>query len=350
MRGMQARARPAWAVALMCAVAFGGCKKNESTEAAGAQDAGQASATPAPAAKDAGTVAVADTRTPFAFKDVTISRTTDNKVKLTYTLENHGAKRARGYSCLTLHDKDGYELANVTLGPISLKGGESDGFEDIQSVDTTVWDEARTVLLYAGTKWSCYASDSGDTLVSEMRHLDLTGKPVPAGTAAPRQPPAAEDGVAVFELTELGLSQESPSSPVVVTFNVKNKSASRMNASVCLRLYDSAEATGGIDEAASDNFSLAQGATKTVSSELTLDDDKSWNSTVLLRAYASTYGCASSARTAVSNVVELRKPAEIHTPVDDAAVPEGIEGGEGYEPEDPVDEPERAADGVSDGQ
>lgn len=339
-----------WAVALLCAVAAGGCKKQEPAAASGPPDAGQATAAAAPAAKDAGTVVVADTRTPFRFKDVTIART-GTSVKLAYTLENQGAKRARGNTCLSLHDKDGYQLSYVTLGPISLRSGESDGFEDVQNIADDVWAEARTVRLYAGT--ACY-SLTGDSVISQVSHLDLTGRPVPQGAPASRPLADAEEGVAVFELKEVGLSQETPSDSVVLTFTVTNTGTARLGSSVCLRLYDSADSTGGIDEASSGNFNLAPGATKTVSSMLTLDDEKSWDSTVLLRAYASTYGCASSARTAVSNVVEFRKPPEIRAPRDDAEPSEGDpeSGGDGYVPDEPVDEPEpeRAADGVSDGQ
>jgi hypothetical protein len=333
---------------LLCAVALGGCKKSEPAPAeASTPDAGQVAA--APAAKDAGTVALTDTRTPFRFKDVTITRTAAS-VKLAYTLENVGAKRARGNSCLSLHDKDGYQLSYTNLGPISLRGGESDGFEDVTSIADDVWGDARTVRLYAGS--ACY-SLTGDTVLSQVSHLDLTGKPAPAGAPASRTLTDPQDGVAVFELKDVGLSQESPSDSVVVTFTVTNTGTARLGSSVCLRLYDSAESTGDIDEASSSNFNLAPGATKTVSSELTLDDDKNWDSTVLLRAYASTYGCASSARTAVSNVVEFRKPSEIRSPMDDTlADGDGEGGGDGYVPDEPVGdpEPELAPDGVSDGQ
>lgn len=344
-QGMHVRAAPA--VALMCAVAFGGCKKQEPpapAEAVGVQDAGQAAAAAA-VAKDAGTVA--ETPTPFAYKDVKLSHA-DDKVTLTYTLENHGAKRARGMSCLSLQDKDGYILANVTLGPISLRGGESDAFEDSKSVDASAWAEARTVRLYASD--DCYIITS-DALLSQVTHLDMAGQPAPKGAPAARTLASPEDGVPVFDLKEVGLSQESPSDSVVLTFTVTNTGTARMRASVCLRLYDSPGATGGIDEASSSDFTLAPGASKTVSTELTLDDEKNWDSTVLLRAYASNYGCANSARLAVSNVVELRKPAEIHSPRDDAAEDDANLGGDNSAPDEPLDEePARAEDGVSDGQ
>ena len=114
MRRQGSRVRPGWAVALLGVVALGGCKKQEPAPAeASTPDAGQVAA--APAAKDAGTVALTDTRTPFRFKDVTITRTAAS-VKLAYTLENVGAKRARGSSCLSLHDKDGYQLSYTNLG------------------------------------------------------------------------------------------------------------------------------------------------------------------------------------------------------------------------------------------
>jgi hypothetical protein len=349
MRRQGSRVRPGWAVALLCAVALGGCKKQEPAPAeASTPDAGQVAAA-AQAAKDAGTVALTDTRTPFRFKDVTITRT-GGSVKLAYTLENVGAKRARASSCLSLHDKDGYQLSYSILGPISLRGGESDGFEDVTSIAEDVWAETRTVRLYAGS--ACYSLIGGNVL-SQVSHLDLTGKPAPTGAPASLTLADPQDGVAVFELKDVGLSQESPSDPVVVTFTVTNTGTARLGSSVCLRLYDSAESTGGIDEAGSSNFNLAPGATKTVSSEITLDDDKNWDSTVLLRAYASTYGCASSARTAVSNVVEFRKPAEIRSPMDDTlADGDGEGGGDGYVPDESVGapEPELAPDGVSDGQ
>jgi hypothetical protein len=349
MRRQGSRVRPGWAVALLCVVALGGCKKQEPAPVEDATpDAGLAAAA-APAAKDAGTVLLTDTRRPFRFKDVTITRT-GGSVKLAYTLENVGAKRARASSCLSLHDKDGYQLSYSILGPISLRGGESDGFEDVTSIAEDVWGEVRTVRLYAGS--ACY-SLTGDTVLSPVSHLDLTGRPAPEEAPEWLKLTDPEDGVAVFELKDVGLSQESPSDSVVVTFTVTNTGTARLASSVCLRLYDSAESTGDIDEASSSNFTLAPGATKTVSSELTLDDDKNWDSTVLLRAYASTYGCASSARTAVSNVVEFRKPSEIRSPMDDTlADGDGEGGGDGYVPDEPLEdsEPERAPDGVSDGQ
>ncbi|MFP2925587.1 hypothetical protein ACLESO_10280 [Pyxidicoccus sp. 3LG] len=313
MRRQSFRASPAWAAALMGVVSLGGCKKESPTTtppvAAAPADAGTATAAapPAPAAKEP---AKAETRTPFVFKDVKIAKV-GGDVKLAYTLVNEGPRRARAMSCLVLIDKDGYFHSHLTLGPISLKGGESDVFEDTASVYADVWEQIRSVRLYASA--SCYSATS-DKVSSQVNHLDPTGKPVPPGTPAPRQMESAEDGTVVFDVKDVSLSQTRPEDSAAITFTVTNTSPLRLNASLCVRLYDSAESVGDLDQATSDYFNLAPGASATLTSQLTLDDEQHWDSVTVVKAYAANFGCSNSARQALSNVVEIPKPDHLRAP------------------------------------
>ncbi|MCP3143155.1 hypothetical protein [Pyxidicoccus xibeiensis] len=312
MRRQSFRAVPAWAAALVCAVSLGGCKKEPPAAppvAEGAAvDAGQATAA-APAAKEP-VKAVAETRTPFTFKDVKIAKV-GGEVRLTYTLVNQGGRRARGTSCLALLDKEGYFLSHLTLGPVSLRGGESDVFEDKTSMYQDVWAQAGAVQLYVSA--SCHSSTS-DKVVSQVSHLDPTGAPVPPGTPAPRELGSVEDGTIAFELKDASLSRGNPSEQVSLTFTVKNTSTQRLKADLCVRLYDSAASAGHLDQATSDYFNLAPGASSTLTSSLLLDDEQHWGSITVAKVYASNYGCSGSARAALSNVVEVEKPSYIESP------------------------------------
>jgi hypothetical protein len=330
MRRQSFRARPARAAALMCALALAGCKKQEPTSTpaeSGPVDAGQARAG---ASLDAGTAVVVETRTPFLFKDVKISRGADSKVKLAYTLVNEGTKRARGLSCVALYDKDGYQLEDVTLGPISLRGGESDGFEDSGTVDEKTWAETHTLRLYSAPY--CYSATS-PTVISQVSHVDVTGRPVPAGAPKPRHTFVFDEGVVVFELTDVSLSQPDEKTTPFLNFTVKNISASRVSASVCARLYDSADNSGHLDETGTSDFNLAAGASTTVHFQVALSDNQHLDSTTLVKAYVSSLGCSGSIRKALSNVVTFPMPPGIRAPLEDDAMAD-----------EPTDEAGAAAD------
>ncbi|WP_164016581.1 hypothetical protein [Pyxidicoccus trucidator] len=314
MRRPISRARPAWAIALVCSLSLGACKKQEPAPVAESspRDAGQATAAaePAPAGNAAGAAVLADTPTPFLFKDVKLTKA-GTEAMIKYTLANQGARRARGFSCLAVHDKDGYLLTDVTLGPISLRGGESDGFEDKWPTLEKTWVDASTVRLYAAS--NCLGP-TASSVISHVSHLDLTGRPAPKDAPAARPTATLEDGVAIFDIKDARLSQEDPSGSVAITFSVTNNHSARASASLCVRLYDGADSAGDLDEASSTYFSLSPGASTTVTSDLSLDDEVHWDAATHLKAYVSNYGCASSARAALSNVVEFSKPATIHAP------------------------------------
>jgi hypothetical protein len=345
MRRAGFRVRAGGMAALVCAVSLAGCKKQEPAPAAPppATEAPKVTEAPAPAAQAPDTASAAaveaDTPRPFHFKDVKISHSA-GKVSLTYTLENHGRKRARGMSCLWLHDKDGLFIDNVSLGPISLKGGESDVFEDAMGLPTDLWTQTATVQLYAAA--NCH----GDTLeqtLSEPRRLDTTGKPpledVPPANRA--QPPEA--GTAVFVVKDVSLSQAEPSDPVSVTYTVTNNAAARVRGRLCVRLFDAAGTTSTLDEADVDSFNLAPGGSETFTTEVILSEDKHWDSAARVKVFASGYGCIDKEKEALSNIVAFPKPESIHAPreVDESAeshddtAPPGEEGSPG----DPTAEP-----------
>lgn len=344
MRRAGFRVPAAGVAALVCVVSVAGCKKQEPAPAeappvaaASPQDAGTVTAAQAP---DAGTAAAeADTPLPFHFKDVKLSYS-GGKVQLTYKLENHGRKRARGVTCMWLHDKDGMFIDKVSLGPISLKGGESDVFEDSMGVPSALWNQTATVLLYAAQ--SCY-SEAREGVLSEPRRLDTAGRPpledVPPISRA--EPPAA--GTQVFVLKDVSLRQAAPSDPVSVSYTVTNNDATRVRGQLCVRLFDAAGATCGLDEADADSFNLAPGASETFTSELTLGEDQHWDSAARVKVFASQYGCIDKEKEALSNIVAFPKPDDIHAPreVDEAAEShdDTDHAGEEESPDAPTAEP-----------
>ncbi len=338
MRRAGFRVRPGWAAALVCAVSLVGCKKQEPApaEPAAARPqepvkggaAAAADAGPKVEAPDAGTAAAeAGEPRPFRFKDVEISHYGRN-LDIKYTLENHGRKRARGTTCLWLHDKDGVYIDKVSLGPISLRGGESDRFEDITPVDERLWKQTSTVQLYAAS--GCYGDPEGG--LSPARRLDVNGRPPLEDVPPARKAPTPEAGTQVFVVKDLRLSQADPSAPVSMTFTVTNTGTVRARAELCLRLYDDARTTCQLDEADSEDFNLAPGASQTLTEDVSLSDDKHWDSAALVKAFASTYGCVDKEHEALSKVLSFPTPDGIHAPREAVEDPE--------DPDDHVDESE----------
>jgi hypothetical protein len=301
--------------ALVWAVSLAGCKKEEPAPAAPpvAQASAQepAKVAEAPKARDAGTAAAeAETPTPFNYKNVKLAYA-GGKVTLSYTLENQGRKRARGATCLWLHDKDGEFIDRLDMGPISLKGGESDVFEDTKGFDETLWKQVSTVQLYAAQ--SCYSATLAGPL-STPRRLDTDGRPPLEDVPPARRSEDPEAGTQVFRVKDVKLSQESPSDSVSVTFTVTNTGSTRAKAEVCVRLYDAAGARCELDGADADSFNLAPGASETFTSSLSLGDDKNWDAAVQVRAFASQFGCLDKEKEALSNIVAFPKPDAIQAP------------------------------------
>lgn len=348
MRRAGFRVRPGWAAALVCAVSLSGCKKQEpapaepaaATPKAPVQVTAAAAADAGTKAADAGTAtAEADEPKPFHFKDVEISHYGRN-LNIKYTLENRGRKRARGTTCLWLHDKDGAYIEKVSLGPISLRGGESDRFEDTTPVDERWWKQTSTVQLYAGN--GCYGDPEGG--LSPARRLDVNGRPPLEEVPPVFKAATPEAGTPVFVVKDLQLRQAEPSSPVSVTFTVTNKGTVRARAELCLRLYEDARTTCHLDEADAEVFNLAPGASETLTAELSLSDDKHWDSAALVKAFASAYGCVDKEKEALSNVMAFPTPDGIHGPREGGEEPEHVdepseEDAEDGETAEPVAEP-----------
>lgn len=311
------RVRAGGVAALVCAVSLAGCKKDEPAPAAPpvAQATPQEPAKVAPTAQaqapDAGPAdAEAETPTPFNYKNVKLAFAVGT-LKLSYTLENQGRKRARGSTCLWLHDKDGEFIDRLDMGPISLKGGESDVFEDTKGFDDTLWKQVSTVQLYAAQ--NCYSA----TLVGPLstpRRLDTDGRPPLEDVPPARRSEDPAAGTQVFRVKDVKLSQESPSDSVSVTFTVTNTSSTRAKGEVCVRLYDAAGARCDVDGADADTFNLAPGASETLTAALSLGDDKHWDTAVQVRAFASQFGCLDKEKEALSNIVAFPKPDGIQAP------------------------------------
>jgi hypothetical protein len=303
--------------ALVCAVSLAGCKKDEPAPAAPpvAQATPQEPAKPAAQAQAADTAAAAaETRTPFHYKDVKLSYA-GGTLKLGYTLENQGRKRARGATCLWFHDKNGEFIDRRQMGPISLKGGESDGFEDSSGVDERLWKQVSTVQLFATP--NCYSLEDP---LSTPRRLDTAGRPPPENVPPARKPEEVEAGTQVFMVEDISLSQESPSSPVSVRYTVTNKGTVRARGEVCVRLYGATVDACGMDESGAEDFNLAPGASETLTSTLSLGDDKNWDSAFQVRVFASRFGCMDKEREALSNVDIFPLPDGIHAPRDASAL------------------------------
>jgi hypothetical protein len=163
-----------------------------------------------------------------------------------------------------------------------------------------------------------------------------------------------EEGVVVFELKDVSLNQADSSSPITLTFTVKNNAPARANATLCVRLYDSENSAGDLDESSSEFFNLAPGASKTLTIEAEVVDEKHWDDIVHVKAYVAGYGCTTSVRNALSNVVAFAKPEHIQSPGgskgDEPTLDEEHDEGDGEVYVDPVDDSMTSIGEETDGQ
>jgi hypothetical protein len=307
-RSDQRRAPVLGALLLGCLSVWGtGCKK-EQPQTSAPVDAGVVVAV-----VDAGVRAPgpgAKVVKPLRLSDVVLARTGD-RVAVTYTLTNPGTAQGRGDACLSLHDEQGAAIEVKRLGGITVKGGTTDTFEDTANLGSPSWKQARTLMLYTAPEFRC--GSGAPVATSELLRLLPTGEPAHANTPAPLVPVDAR--AADFEVSHVKVSQAGSSDDYSVTYTVKNLSDHRATGSGCLRAY----VKGGdrhLEESPVGDFSLAPGASETVTDSVVFENDKHWDEVTELRVFSSPYGCADEADS--DNVgLQLAKPADVHAPVED---------------------------------
>jgi hypothetical protein len=309
-RSDQRRGPVLGALLLGCLSVWGtGCKK-EQPQASAPVDAGVVVV----AGVDAGVLQapgpVAKVAKPLRFSDVRLARA-DDRVAVTYTLTNPGTAQGRGDACLSLHDEQGAAIEVKRLGGITVKGGTTDTFEDTAILGSANWKQARTVMLYTVPEFRCGAG--APVATSELLRLLPTGEPAPANVPAPQVPVDAR--AADFEVSNVKVSQTGSSADYSVTYTVKNLSDHRAMGSGCLRAYVKGRERH-LEESSVGDFSLAPGASATVTDLIIFENDKHWDEVTELRVFSSPYGCSDEADS--DNVgFQLAKPADVHAPVED---------------------------------
>ncbi|TSC22610.1 hypothetical protein [Corallococcus sp. Z5C101001] len=282
-----------------------GCKR-DAPAASTPLDAGVAAvAVPDAGRQDAGVVE--KVAKPLRFSDVALTRSGDD-VAVTYTLTNPGTAQGRGDACLSLHDEHGRGIDAVKLGSITVKGETTDTFEDRVRVSRGFWTQARSLLLYTTSAYSCSAGILKPT--SEVSRLLPSGQPAPAGTPAFQAP---EDATAAdFAVSNIRVRQDSEAGEYLITYTVKNLTARRVSGAGCLRAYLT-EGGRGVEEDRVGDFSLPPGGSETITDSILFDDERHWDEVQVLRLFTGPYGCATDVSEDNAGTA-FNKPADVHAP------------------------------------
>ncbi|RKH58432.1 hypothetical protein D7X96_36895 [Corallococcus interemptor] len=284
------------------AAAWGpGCKR-EQPQASVPPDAGVVAVDAAPVAKVA---------KPLKFSTVRLVKENGSHVEVTYTLTNPGTAQARGDACLALLDEKGFTVHEAQMGSITVKGGTEDVFKDRVYVREPDWEQTRTVLLYTARDYQCDKDRFQES--SEPLRLLRTGSPAPADVPPPQRPRKPAPGE--MELSGVTLSHDSTLGLYRLQYTVKNVSARRINGQACLQGYGE-DAHPSEEKAALlsddlDAFSIAAGATVTVTDLVDIFDRERWDEIVSLDLFLDARGCESKPESAP---VRLRfdRPANLH--------------------------------------
>ncbi|WP_147441819.1 hypothetical protein [Corallococcus exercitus] len=348
MRSNQRRGSVLGALLLGCLSVWGtGCKK-EQPQASAPVDAGVVALADA-GSPDAGVVA--KVVKPLRFSDVTLN-VQGSRVAVTYTLTNPGTAQGRGEACLSLHDDQGMVIEAKRMGGITVKGGTTDTFEDTVSLGDASWKQARTVMLYTTAEYGC--SNGAPLATSELLRLLPTGQPAPADTAPPQRPRAS--AATDFEVSNVEMRQAGRSADYFLKYTVKNVSDHRSSGSGCLRAYvgQQQEDLHHLEESPEGDFSLAPGASETLTEAIVFDNDQNWNRVTVMRLFTSPFGCADEAD--ADNVgSEFMKPASIRAPVEEVEVESGadaeditgMDSSDAYDPEEEFKQEPPASDDAS---
>lgn len=353
MRRDGVRARWMWGVALVCVSTWSGCKKQEEAPAP---------ASPAPSVKPAAAATTptppptppappaepVDAAHPLRYSAVKLSHE-GPLLKVSYTLANAGTTRVRGVTCVWLHDGKGAFIESINVGAISLKGGDSDTFEDKGSVEQSFWTQVRSVQVFAAAS-NCTADP--EDAISGVLHVTPSGQPVPAGTPKPVAEVDTTPGTPAFALSDVDLTQNPRSGEVHVTYTVKNLTPHRANGGACVRVF-SAE-NRALDEDNAGDFSLPPGSAETLTDEVVLDLPQQWGTLASVEVMVGRFGCADTVQEAISNVVRFDKPSEIRRMDDEDLHADEVdvapEPDEAMDSESDSDDPEDSLHADTDGQ
>ncbi|MHA7629773.1 hypothetical protein [Corallococcus sp. M7] len=322
-----------------CAAVWGaGCRK-EQPQAVAPVDAGAVAASVADAGvPDAGPVA--KLAKPLRFSDVVFKRD-ETRLDVTYTLTNPGTAQGRGDVCLALLDEKGVLVHARVMGYITVKGGTDDVFQDYVYMPETAWPQARSMLLYTAAEGLCDSADFGAS--SEPLRLLLTGQPAPTGAPVPTRPKPLAAGE--LTLSNAKLEQPGGGTRYELTYTLKNLSARRINGSLCLHGYEAGK-EDSLFSASLDDFSLAPGATRTLTEEVTDVDGEDWDTVSTLDLFVEEQMCVLAQSKEALTRLEFKKPDDVHAP--DESVTD-MDSSDDYEPEPafPQEPPSSDDDDVS---